>query len=1052
MSEEKVCFGDLQSDRSNLVWEFINDLIPGGLLVVRCEENLPIEYVNTCMAKHLGFAGPEEYKGIMSGGLLQVFWEEDQQYVDQELQRQLAEGDQYAVQCRILNREGKPVWVHNVIRYVPGSPGYLVAVFYDIDETKQHSRQQESHLEELRAVMEHVPGGICVLLWREDHFEPVTLGNEFCHMLGIDGSKESDRLDIARLFLVHPEDRSWMLERFCACAQSNEPVNLTARFQKKGSEEYIWVKVNGNIVAQEDGSRLCYFCCTDITKEKELEVKFQASEYSLNVALENCNIYSGKYDLRENVSIFNRRIQEDFGLPERLDAHSKLDSHVLSDLGRQEVLQLFQEMCTGKQDIKTLELPMKKVNGEWIWTRQTYTVVEKDENDNPLLIISTALDITKQKQDEQRFDTEMAYHRLITKNMSSVIRMSVTRWEIMDYAGEYESILQDKQDLFEIFEDSLRDPDTKEKFCNIFSQNNMLLSCEAGDNKLSYTYQSRRLNGSTIWVETTADLMQRSDGEVLALILVKDVNRQMIADQVRNTLLDSFTDFVGYYNTLDGDSCIISEKSEFCFESDGEGGALYKLYEYIYQMVPVEERDSLEASVRIDAVQQHLRSVKNYPYIYHVEEEGQETRTKSVNYYYLDQNQEIIVISQRDITDVIQEEKQQRFELQSALNIANQASQARDEFLSNMSHDLRTPLNGIIGASELAMQQIRQDPGRVAEYLEDINASGHFMLKLVGDILDMNRLVMGKQEVERTRIDWKTLANDLQQVFEPICMNKDLKMRIDMGVDIPSVIGDEVRLKRILQNLLSNAVKFTQSGGSVECMITETKMIGELFFVTIIVRDSGVGISKEFQKHMFEIFTQEKNGINHQKMGSGLGLAIAKSLVELMGGTIQCESKPGDGTTFTLSLPFERSQENGEYQKTKREKIGLAALRGHKVLLVEDHPLKAKIVQRLLEHQEIQVQHVENGLEAVEQFEQSDLFSFDAILMDILMPVMDGIEATRRIRAMERSDAHMIPIIALTANAFEKDVQQSKSAGMNDHLTKPLDTEKLFQTLLHFWK
>lgn len=1052
MKEGKEWFRNLQGEQGTMAWEFVSELAPGGLVVARCEESLPIEYINTRMVKHLGYDSAEEYKNAMAGGLLQIFWPEDRAQVQQGLERQLTEGDQYAVQCRVVNHEGNPVWVHNVIRYVPGAPDCLVAVFYDIDESKQRYRQQESHLAELRAVMEHVPGGICVLLWKEGRFEPVTLGKKFCHMLGIDGNRECDRLNIANLFHIHPEDRSWVQEKFLDCIQNNEPVNLTARFRNEISEEYVWAKVEGNIVPQEDGSRLCYFSCTNVTKEKELEVKFQASEYSLNVALENCNIYSGKYDLREKVSIFNRKIQEDFGLPERVEVHGKRDANVMSDIGRQELVQLFQEMSTGKQDIKTIEMPMRKVNGEWIWTRQTYTVVEKDADGKPLLIISTALDITKQKQDEQRFNTEMAYHRLMTKNMSSVIRMSVTRWKVIDYVGEYEEAYREGQDLLEIFQNSIPDSGMREKFCNIFDQRNMILTLEAGDNKLSYTYQSKRLNGSTIWVETTADLMQRSDGEVLALILVKDVNHQVITDQVRNTLLDTFTDFVGYYNTLDGDSCIISEKPEFCFESDGETGALYKLYRDISRKVSPEEQDSIEENISIDAVQQHLKCVNNYPFIYHVQEADQETRIKRVNYYYLDQNQEIIVISQRDITDIMREEEQQRAELQSALNIANQASRARDEFLSNMSHDLRTPLNGIIGASELAMEQIQTDPGRVREYLEDIHSSGRFMLNLVGDILDMNRLLMGKQELDRTRIDWKTFAWDLQQVFEPICLQKDLKMRIDMGENIPSVTGDEVRLRRVLQNLLSNAVKFTEPGGNVECLVTETKMIGELYFVTIVVRDSGVGISEEFQKHMFEIFTQEKNRINDRKLGSGLGLAISKSLVELMGGTIQCESERGVGTTFTLSLPFERNQEQEKRPGQEQGKIELAALRGHKVLLVEDHPLNAKIVRHLLENREIVVEHAVNGQDAVEQFERSELFSFDAILMDILMPVMDGIEATRKIRAMERSDAHMIPIIALTANAFEQDVQKSKSAGMNDHLTKPLDSEKLFQTLAHYWQ
>lgn len=1021
MKEGKELQDHFQGKFNKITMEHINELAPGGVMVVCYEENFPIIYANPRMANYLGYESVEEYMNLMPGGMFQVIWEEDREFVRQEMKRQLTGGDQYTIQYRVVNRDGRPIWVHNVGRYVESSPSLLVSVYYDIDESKQHVRQQETHLEQLRAVMDHLPGGICVFYWKENRFEPIILSKEFCRMLGVDEAKERSSLSADILCHIHPEDRQWVEKYSQTYVEENETISMTARFKNEKTQEYIWIKIKGNFVLQEDGAKLCYVSCTDVTKEKELEVKLKASEYSLSVALENCNIYSGKYDLREKISIFNRRIQEDFGLPERLDTTSRRSSHVMYEEGREELTQLFHEMCTGKREIMTVELPMKKVTGEWVWTRQTYTVVEKDDMGNPLMIISTALDITKQKQDEQRFNVESAYHQMILQNMYSVIRMSVTNWKIMDYAGEYSMFDNTGEDLFEVILNAIPDAGMRETFHRTFQQKNMLYQFESGENKITYTFRIQRLNRSTIWVEATAEMLQRGDGEVLAIILIKDVNHQMIADQIRNTLIDSITDFVGYYIIEDGTSSIISEKPEFCFESDQEDGALQKLFGYIYEQISTEERDAARENMRMEMVKQHLKYMQNYQYIYHAQKESDEHRIKRVDFCYLDQSREIIVVSQRDITDIIKEEEMQKAELQRALNLANRASRARDEFLSNMSHDLRTPLNGIIGASELAKDRIHTNPEQVEEYLEDINSSGRFMLNLVNDILDMSRLEMGKQELERTKISWKEFAKDLQQVFESTCEEKDLKLTINLGVDIPSVIGDAVRLKRVLQNLLSNATKFTEHGGHVECLVSETKMIGEKFLVTIVVQDNGVGISEEFQNQMYEIFSQEKNGINDQNIGSGLGLAISKSLVELMGGTIQCESKQGVGTRFILSLPFVLEEKDAKYQKEEKGKVEMDVLRGHKVLLVEDHPLNSKIVQRLLESKEIFVEHVVNGKDAVERFEGSDLFSFDAILMDISMPVMDGIEATKRIRALERSDAHMVPIIALTANAFEKD-------------------------------
>ena len=579
----------------------------------------------------------------------------------------------------------------------------------------------------------------------------------------------------------------------------------------------------------------------------------------------------------------------------------------------------------------------------------------------------------------------------------------------------------------------------------------MLHELAAGKSKLSYVYHSRQADGRVLWMEIRADMIQRENDEVLAVIQVRDINHQMLVDQMRNSLIGRLTDFIAYYTLSDGTSFILSEKPEYTYESDQQSGALQKLSHTIYQKVSSEEQQKMRKQLDLHTIISQLDQTPDYQYTVQLPEQDHTLRTKRMTFYYLDQYKDVIVILQQDITDLFREESLQKEELQRALDIATQASHTREEFLSNMSHDLRTPLNGIIGASELARDQIQKDPALVAEYLSDIHSSGHFMLNLVNDILDMSRLELGKQELEKVKIDWDVFTRDLLQVLEPICRERGLQIQIELD-RMPAVMGDAVQLRRILQNLLSNAIKFTTSDGQVECRVADTKMVGETLLATILIRDNGIGMGAEFQEHMFETFTRESNEINDQKMGSGFGLAIVKSLVDLMGGSIRCESKKGAGTSFYVSLPFELYRETPEHQKKKRAQIEKKILRGCKILLVEDHPLNAKIVKRLLENMEITVEHAVNGQEAVDYFQKSDLFFYDAILMDISMPVMDGIEATQRIRAMDRSDAHMIPIIALTANAFEKDIQKSKSAGMNDHLLKPLDSGKLFETLIHFWK
>ena len=354
--------------------------------------------------------------------------------------------------------------------------------------------------------------------------------------------------------------------------------------------------------------------------------------------------------------------------------------------------------------------------------------------------------------------------------------------------------------------------------------------------------------------------------------------------------------------------------------------------------------------------------------------------------------------------------------------------------------------------AELAKLFGDEVPDMVQEYLDDIISSGHFMLNLVNDILDTNRLASGKLELHLKKIDIQHIIQDMRQIFGVTCADKGINLVFEPGENIHTVYADPVRIQRIFSNLLSNAIKFTPPGGTVYFRAIEREIIGDKYLVTIQVKDTGTGMSEEFQEHMFEIFAQEENDTNIFNIGTGLGLSIVKNLVELMGGTIRCSSKLGVGTEFFVTMPFQLAEEAEEEQSAEKCAIQEELLWDHRILLVEDHDLNAKIVTRLLESKQIQVERAKNGKEAVELYAASAPYSYDAILMDIQMPVMDGIEASKKIRMLERPDARLIPIIALTANVFDVDVQRSKAVEMNAHLVKPIDPQKLFRTLIALWK
>ena len=380
---------------------------------------------------------------------------------------------------------------------------------------------------------------------------------------------------------------------------------------------------------------------------------------------------------------------------------------------------------------------------------------------------------------------------------------------------------------------------------------------------------------------------------------------------------------------------------------------------------------------------------------------------------------------------------------------AMQANKAKSVFLSHMSHDIRTPMNGIMGMVD-KIRKNKENPEVVAECLDKIDvASGH-LLSLLNDILDMSALEQGKVELERKPFDLCRELEDLQLIVEEQGREKNVRFTVNAEkIEHTMLLGSPLHLRRILLNLISNAMKYNREDGTVELLVEETGSAGKTVDFLFEVRDTGIGMSQEFlEQHLFQPFAQENDNVRTVYQGAGLGMSIVASLVQAMGGTIRTRSKPGEGTIFTLELSFAIAPE----PVRKPEELPAGDIRGMRVLVVEDNALNLEIMQCLLEDAGAIVTVARDGAAAVEAVRSSPEGGFDAILMDIMMPVMDGLEASRQIRALSRPDVANVPIIAMTANAFEEDRKRSAEAGMNDHLTKPLQPRLLMDTLAKYRK
>ena len=391
-------------------------------------------------------------------------------------------------------------------------------------------------------------------------------------------------------------------------------------------------------------------------------------------------------------------------------------------------------------------------------------------------------------------------------------------------------------------------------------------------------------------------------------------------------------------------------------------------------------------------------------------------------------------------------------QLADAVTQADNANYAKSRFLATMSHEIRTPLNAIMGLVKIAENHV-ENPKKTSEYLKKINTSSQMLLNIINEVLDMSAIESNKLKIAEAPFDLKEVLESILVVYQEQCRQKGVELQLDISeVKHEKLLGDEYRLRQVLLNLVSNAFKFTASGGRITVCVREVSLCQEKAYFNFSVADTGEGMSEEMLGRLFKPFEQENAHTAQKHGGSGLGLSITKNLVELMHGTISCNSAKGKGTTFRFSLPFAINKEQDiKIEAETQEHIETENLEydfgGLKVLLAEDTQLNAEIAKELLQMVNIKVDHAWNGQEALEMFESSKTGQYAAILLDIQMPQMDGYEAARAIRASLHVQAKEIPIFAMSANAFAEDVSLSLNAGMNGHLSKPIDTEALYSTL-----
>ena len=388
--------------------------------------------------------------------------------------------------------------------------------------------------------------------------------------------------------------------------------------------------------------------------------------------------------------------------------------------------------------------------------------------------------------------------------------------------------------------------------------------------------------------------------------------------------------------------------------------------------------------------------------------------------------------------------------LEIALKEAENANLAKTSFLQNMSHDIRTPMNAILGYAQLMEDELKENQlSETSEHLEKLQQSGRILLSIINNVLDMARIESGRMEIDENYARIEDIRQNLFEIFEDEAKKKNIAFNHKMNVEHEHVLTDVTKVEEIFVNILSNAMKYTPSGGSVMVEVDEIPCDEPGYMMTRTkVSDTGIGMSQQYLIKIFDAFTRERNSTKSKITGTGLGMSIVKKYVELLGGTIDVESELGKGSIFTVTLKHRIADES--YYVTNHEKnleTGREILKGRKILRAEDNDLNAEIAEAILERAGLKTERVEDGIQCVNEIMEMPAGTYDMILMDIQMPKMDGYKATQAIRHLPDKDKACIPIIAMTANAFEEDKREAIAAGMNGHIAKPIQVDKLLLTL-----
>ena len=851
-------------------------------------------------------------------------------------------------------------------------------------------------------------------------------------------------------------------------------VEYSWRHPEKG---VIYIRCGGKRDASypnENGARL-WGSHQDISElvgaRKEIETKLEQSENEV-VRLNKANEEKKKIlnNLSEGVAVLCRTpdgntrvefISEGFASMMKMSPEKIMEAYRADVRGgvhpddKERIDKALCEYLNSGKEHTELTYRMKRGDGTYFWVKNSITQMENEGGVRKLYCSHFDLteEVEKQEKLRKNYRERLDRHlRSAGRNVLLLGQCNITRDVISEIIDCTDSGLNDKfgssrTDFITGMSELITDEEERRGFLGTFLNEPAIRAYRNGFTKLEKICMVKFPNEETgRYARFFARLLEDPDtGDITGNLSVTDMTEQIIRERIMLNLA-----YVGYDMVSEIDLNRDKQRIMRNWQSGDFSGEESNYFEYlkwfIENFVCEEYREKISILIDREHLVEKLEKCGSFSLNYSIKNENGEIRFKNLTVLATDLRLGKICFARKDITETVEQERKSKAELEQALAAAEKASRAKGAFLSSMSHDIRTPMNAIIGFAEIIAQNTG-DKETVERSVQKILKSGDVLLKLINDILDLSKIESGKATLDLTAVDLNTEIENLSVMFSESTEQAGVNFVVVKNIANRYVLCDNIKLSQIMVNIISNAVKFTPKGGRIVFSINERGKAENGFAQYVFsVKDTGIGMSENFRSHAFEMFEREKTTTETGISGTGLGLAIVKRLVEMMGGEVEINSELGKGTEVIVSLKLQITDVSN-VKTVKLKANAVVDFAGKRLLLVEDNEMNREIATAILSELGFAVEQAENGAVAVDKVANSKDGYYDIILMDLQMPVMDGYKATSEIRALPNRAQAGIPIVAMTANAFDTDRQKCLEAGMNAHVSKPIDVEVLKHTL-----